>query len=120
MSQIVCRRCNRVGHYAADCRTSIEKISKFHPNSAQFSNDEDDHDRSKYIFTNIEATTLQVSSFLRSDYEDAWIMDTGATQHMNFIWDLFWNFKECHLNSIYLADKTKNTPFGKGAVKFFY
>ena len=84
MSQIVCRRCNKVGHYAADCRTSTEKISKFHPNSAQFANDEDDPDSSEYVFTNTEATTLQVSSFLRSDYEDAWILDTGATQHMTF------------------------------------
>ena len=30
LSQIVCRRCNKVGHYAEDCRTSLNKIPKFH------------------------------------------------------------------------------------------
>ena len=33
--------------------------------------------------------------------------------------DFFWNFQECHLNSIFLADDTKHTPYGKGAVKVF-
>jgi hypothetical protein len=38
-SQIVCRRCNKVGHYVKDCYTSIDKISKFHQNTTQFAND---------------------------------------------------------------------------------
>jgi hypothetical protein len=50
LSQIVCRRCNKVGHYAEDCQTSIDKISKFHQNKAQFANDRDD-DGSEYVFT---------------------------------------------------------------------
>ena len=29
MSQITCRRCNRVGHFAADCRTSNNKLPKY-------------------------------------------------------------------------------------------
>ena len=83
-SQIVCRICNKVGHYAEDCRTSIDKIPKFHPNTAQFANDQDDHDGSEYVFTKTESKSLQFSTFLRSEYEDAWILDTGATQHMTF------------------------------------
>jgi hypothetical protein len=42
LSQIVCRRCNKVGHYAEDCRTSIDKISKFHQNTTLFANDRND------------------------------------------------------------------------------
>ena len=38
---------------------------------------------------------------------------------MNFRCDFFWNFQQFHLNSIYLADKTKHTPYGKGVVNFF-
>ncbi|MBO1694937.1 hypothetical protein HJW54_22155, partial [Bacteroides uniformis] len=44
LSQVVCRRCNRVGHYASDCRTSINKISKFEQPLAQFANDQDQDD----------------------------------------------------------------------------
>ena len=36
---------------------------------------------------------------------------------MTYRRDLFWNFQECHLNSIFLADDTKHTPYGKGAIK---
>ena len=79
LSQIVCRRCNKVGHYAEDCRTSLNKIPKFQQHSAQFANDQDE-DTSEYVFTSSPAS--QFSSHLRSDYEDAWILDSGATQHM--------------------------------------
>lgn len=83
-SQIVCKICNKVGHYVEDCRTSIDKIHRFHQNTAQFENYQDFHDGSEYVFTNIESTTLQVSTFLRSENEDAWILDTKETQHMTF------------------------------------
>eukprot|EP00253_Pinus_taeda_P029068 PITA_29068 len=116
LSQIVCRRCNKVGHYAEDCRTSLNKIPKFQQHSAQFSNDQDE-DSSEYVFTSSPAS--QISSHLRSDYEDAWILDSGATQHMTCQRDFFWNFQECQLNSIFLADDTKHTPYGKGVVKVF-
>ena len=41
MSQIICRRCNRVGHFVADCRTSNNKLPKYKQpsNSAQYAND---------------------------------------------------------------------------------
>jgi hypothetical protein len=38
---------------------------------------------------------------------------------MNFIRDLFWNFQEFHLNSVFLVDNTKRTPYGKGVVKVY-
>eukprot|EP00253_Pinus_taeda_P033744 PITA_33744 len=116
LSQIVCRRCNKVGHYAEDCRTSIDKIPKFHQHSTQFANDQDD-DISKYFFTS--SLTLQLSSHLKSEYEDAWILDSRATQHMTCQRDFFWNFQDCHLNSIFLADDTKHTPYAKGVVKVY-
>ncbi len=33
--------------------------------------------------------------------------------------DFFWNFQECQLNSIFLFDDRKHTPYGKGVVKVF-
>ena len=48
-------------------------------------------------------------------------MDYGYRRNSTheFSTGLFWNFKEFHLNSFYLADKTKHTPSGKGVVNFF-
>eukprot|EP00253_Pinus_taeda_P022127 PITA_22127 len=116
LSQIVCRRCNKVGHYAEDCHTSLNKIPKFQQPLAQFANDQDE-DSSEYVFTS--SPESQISSHIRSDYEDAWILDSGATQHMTCRRDFFWNFQECQLDSIFLADDTKHTPNGKGVVKVF-
>jgi hypothetical protein len=116
LSQIVCRRCNKVGHYAEDCRTSIDKISKFHQNTTQFANDRDD-DGSEYVFTSSSA--LHISTNFQSDYEYAWILELGASQHMTFRRDFFWIFQECHLNYVFLADNTKHNPYGKGVVKVY-
>jgi hypothetical protein len=73
------------------------------------------------VFTtlqNLESIALQVSNYsLKSDYEDAWILDTGATQHMTFRRDFFWTFQECKLISIFLVDDTTQTPYGRGPVK---
>jgi hypothetical protein len=38
---------------------------------------------------------------------------------MTFRCKFFWNFQECHLNSVFLADNTKHTPYGKGVVKVY-
>jgi hypothetical protein len=38
---------------------------------------------------------------------------------MTFRRDFFWNFQECHLNSIFLVDNMKHTPYGKGVVKVY-
>lgn len=74
----------RWGHFAEDCRTSIDKIPKFHQNTAQFANDQDD-DVSEYVFTSQSSESIAlVSTFPESDYEDAWILDIGATQRMTF------------------------------------
>jgi hypothetical protein len=69
------------------------------------------------VFTS--SSTLHISTDFQSDYEDAWILDSRASQHMTFRHDFFWNFQECHLNSIFLADNTKHTPYGRGVVKVY-
>jgi hypothetical protein len=69
------------------------------------------------VFTS--SSTLHLSTNFKSYYEDAWILDSGASQHMTFRRGFFWNFQECHLNSVFLADHTKHTPYGKGIVKVY-
>jgi hypothetical protein len=56
---------------------------------------------------------------MRKDFEDDWILDTGATQHMCYGKDFFWTYQEMELNPIYLANDTTQTPQGKGSVQFF-
>jgi hypothetical protein len=56
---------------------------------------------------------------MRKDFEDDWILDTGATQHMCYKKDYFWTYQDMELNPIYLADDTSHTPQGKGSVHFF-
>ena len=85
----------------------------------------DDSEDCEYVFTAlgqsksmdfVQVHQLESAIFFRSSYcfkndvEDAWIMDTGATQHMTHRKDFFWSYEYCHLNSIFLADDSINFP----------
>ena len=68
-------------------------------------------------FHQLESTNFVQSSYcFRNYFEDAWIMDTGATQHMTHRKDFFWSYEDCHLNSIFLVDDSIHLPQGKGTV----
>ena len=54
-----------------------------------------------------------------SDFEYAWLLDIGETQHMNFRKYFFWSFNERTLNSFFLVDDTVHTPQGKGCVEVY-
>jgi hypothetical protein len=117
-SQVRCKRCLKMGHYASNCLTSNNQLPKFKQTSnansqqsAQYVEDQDyQDDEYEYVFSAIQ----HVHSF-----ENDWILDTGATQHMNYCRDYFWNYKYVQLNPIYLADDTTHIPQGRGSVKFF-
>ena len=47
---------------------------------------------------------------MKSDFEDAWIMDTNTAQQLTYNKDLFWTYQYCNLNSIFLADDTNHIP----------
>ena len=61
MRQITCRRCNRVVHSAADCRTSNNKLPKYKQpsNSAQYANDSDQGKKEDEIGFEFVFTVLQ-------------------------------------------------------------
>ena len=84
MSQITCRRCNRVGHFAADCRQLNNKLPKYKQpsNSAQYANDSDqekkkDESGFEFVFSSIQPSQTLLST--NSDFEDAWLLYTGET-----------------------------------------
>jgi hypothetical protein len=117
-SQVRCKRCLRMGHYASNCLTSNDQLPKFKQTSnsnsqqsAQYAEDQDyQDDQYEYVFTTVQ----QEDSF-----ENDWILDTWATQHMTYRKDYFWNYQDVQLNPIYLADDTTHIPQGKGSVKVF-
>jgi hypothetical protein len=56
-----------------------------------------ENEKCEYAFTTlqqIETTNkVQTNYSFKSDFEDTWIMDTGATQHITYRKDLFWNIR---------------------------
>ena len=107
-----------MGHYASNFLTSNDQLPKFKQTSnansqqsTQYAEDQDyQDDEYEYVFSAVH----HVHSF-----ENYWILDTGATQHMTYRRDYFWNYKDVQLNPIYLADDTTHIPQGKGSVKVF-
>jgi hypothetical protein len=102
-----------MGHCASNCLTSNDQLPKFNqtPNSnsqqlAQYVEDQYyQDDQYEYVFTAIQ----QEDSF-----ENDWILDTGATQHMTHRTDYFQNYQDVQLNPICLANDTTHIPQGKG------
>jgi hypothetical protein len=108
-----------MGHYASNFITSNDQLPKFKETSnsnsqqsVQYAEDQDyQDDQYEYVFTIVQ----QEDSF-----ENDWILDTGATQHMTYHIDYFWNYQYVQLNSIYLADHIAHIPQGKGSIKVFF
>jgi hypothetical protein len=107
-----------LGHYASNCLTSNDQLQNFKKTSnlnfqqsAQYVEDQDyQDDQYEYVFSGVQ----HVNSF-----ENDWILDTGANQHMTYHKDYFWNYQYVQLNPIYLANDTNHIPQGKGSVKVF-
>jgi hypothetical protein len=103
-----------MSHYASNCLTSNDQLPKFKQTSqksTQYAKDQDyQDDENEYVFSAVQ----HVHSF-----ENDWILDTGATQHMTYHRDYFWNYKDVQLKPIYLVDDTTHIPQGRGSVKFF-
>ena len=103
-----------MAHCTSNCLTSNDQFLKFKQTSqqsAQYAEDQDyQDDEYEYVFSAVH----HVHSF-----ENDWILDTGANQHMTYRRDYFWNYKDVQLNPIYLADDTTHIPQGKGLVKVF-
>jgi hypothetical protein len=82
-------------------------------------NQEDDYE---YVLTaNQEidfANPVATNKLMRKDYEDDWILDIGATQHMCYRKDYFRTYQDMGLNPIYLVDDKTHTPQGKISVHF--
>jgi len=108
----------KIGHYASDCRIPYDHIGKQKDSYlAQYVNTKK-NENCEYVFTTlqqIEITNLVQKTYsFRSDFEDAWIMDSGATQHMTYK-----NYQDFHLSSFFLADDTTHILQGKCSVKVF-
>jgi hypothetical protein len=101
-------------HYASNCLTNNDQLPKFKKTSqqsTQYAEDQDyQDDENEYVFSAIQ----HVHSF-----ENDWILDIGATQHMNYRREYIWNYKDVQLKPIYLVDDTTHIPQGSGSVKFF-
>jgi hypothetical protein len=103
-----------MGHYASNCLTNNDQLPKFKQmsqQSVQYAEDQDyQDDENEYVFSAVQH---------EHSFENDWILDTGATQHMTYRIDYFWNYKDVQLKPIYLADDTTHIPQGRGSVKFF-
>jgi hypothetical protein len=107
-----------MGHYASNCHTRNDQLSKFKKTSnsnsqqlAQYTENQDyQDDQYEYVFSTVQ----HVDSF-----ENDWILDTGATQHMTYRKDYFWNYQDVQLNPIYLDDDATHIPQGKVSLKVF-
>jgi hypothetical protein len=117
-NQVRCNRCLKMGHYASNFLTNNDQLPNFKHTSnsnsqqpVQYAEGQDyQDDEYEYVFL----AAKHVDSF-----ENDWILDTGATHHMTYHRDYFWNYKDVQLNPIYLSNDTTHIPRGKSSMKYF-
>jgi hypothetical protein len=87
-SQVICKRCLRMGHYASNCLTSNDQLPKFKQTSYsnsqpsdQYAEDQDyQDDQYEYVFIAVQQEDFVASiisqNLMRDSFENDWILDT--------------------------------------------
>jgi hypothetical protein len=132
MTQVKWKMCLCIGQVVEECRTQNENFPKNNQNfnskqhsksnvstSARYAHNQEDDFKLSTTNQGIDfADSIATNKLMRKDYEDDWIIDIGATQHMCYRKYYFWTYQDMEPNIIYLADGTTHTPQGKGPFHF--
>ena len=105
-SHIQCHYCQKIGHFAPECR---KKQFDMNRQNANFSR-ENHSENSDSMF--ITCNSAQESS------KEVWFLDSGCSNHMSGNKDMFANIDESVQSEIKLGDDKKVVVMGKGSIKF--
>lgn len=99
-----CIRCDRRGHEANTCRTPWDKIK------------EQEQDKNKkpesthFIVAHCNTTIENLCNTSFASWQDAWLIDTGASCHMSFRRDFFEELNTKIDGVVYFADRSCIKP----------
>ena len=106
----VCNHCGKNGHWAAECRSRAQDSNNGNPRQrSQRANLARDEDPDEYLFSvgKIPGKSSQAT---------AWLVDSGATQHMSHTNKFMKNYEKINPVDVHLADDGTVQAVGTGDI----
>mgnify|MGYP002775250692 FL=1 len=125
ISTIICRYCNKLGHFERDCRKKQYDLKgkgkRVHPQAhsalvqnpnPSYSEDEDNNFIQAFMSEMEDESTNQ-----KNDDNNLWFFDTGATHHLTNNWSLLHNYRLLSQPlEVRFGDNGMKVAIGKGEV----
>jgi len=114
-NNLYCKICDRWGHEANTCCTPWEKIKE---RNKKWEQDKRwNYDSAHYVTTYYNNIIENLCNTLFASWEDAWLLDTGATCHMKIRREFFEEINTNIDGVVYFANKSCIKPLGIGTMR---
>lgn len=109
-------QCNRNGHESSTCHTPWEKIKEYREKQEQQGEQNKASASAHFIIVecNVGLSDLLNTSF--TSWEDAWLLDTGASCHMTFQRGFFEELSFDIDGAVYFANRSQLKLSGIGSI----
>ena len=117
MSRITCFRCDKNGHFAAECPDRLLKLQETYENKVDETHEADKLLMHEVVYLN--ENTIRLKEFETNiDGDRLWYLDNGASNHMTGNRKYFKAIDETITGKVRFGDDSKIDIKGKGSILF--
>lgn len=118
-AHITCFRCDKLGHYAADCPDRLLKLHETAEKKEEETHEADDLMMHEIVYLNEQKIKPSIYE-TEQDMSNLWYLDNGASNHMSGNRVFFKDLNETITGKVRFGDDSRIDIRGKGSIVFVF